>query len=63
MIKIEEIPVENIENFWSAHYEYLIRDEIIADEEDKAYFQSSQYRDTIRTHMVRKKGRHQGALQ
>ena len=36
-IRIEEIPVENIEEFWNIHIKYLIEDSIITDEEDIDY--------------------------
>lgn len=32
-VTIEEIPVERIDDFWKVHYEYLIRDGIVTDEE------------------------------
>lgn len=35
MIKIEETPVEEIEEFWKIHFEYLIQDKIISDIKDK----------------------------
>lgn len=60
MITIEEIPVERMEEFWKIHMEYLLRDEIIAeeDEEDKAYFQGDEYRGMIKAHMLREVDRH-----
>lgn len=58
MIQIEEIPVNKIEEFWPLHYHYLQEDGIIEDEEDKEYFKSSEYRETIRDHMQRDKDRH-----
>ena len=58
MIKIEEIPVENIDDFWKIHFEYLIRDEIIDSDEDKEYFQGEEYRGIIKSHMVRNKDKH-----
>lgn len=57
-MKIEEIPVERINEFWDIHYAYLINDGIITDDEDKEYFQSEEYRGTIRDHMLREKDRH-----
>lgn len=39
-IQIEEIPVEQIEEFWSIHIRYLLDDCIITDEEDIRYFQA-----------------------
>ena len=34
MIRIEEIPVDRIEEFWEIHLKYLVDDAIIEDEED-----------------------------
>ncbi|MDF2542455.1 MAG: family N-acetyltransferase [Herbinix sp.] len=58
MIQIEEIPIEKISNFWKMHYEYLIQDEIISDDEDKKYFQSDEYRSVIKEHMLRNIDKH-----
>lgn len=58
MIEIEEIPVENIEEFWKMHIKYLIDDEIITDSEDIEYFQSEEYRGIIKAHMLRDKDKH-----
>ena len=52
-IRIEEIPVERIDEFWQLHYRYLVDDGIIEDEEDKEYFEGPEYRDVIRAHMQR----------
>ena len=52
-IRIEEIPVERIEEFWQLHNRYLVDDGIIEDEEDKEYFAGSEYRDVIKAHMLR----------
>ena len=57
-IQIEEIPVEQIEEFWSIHIRYLLDDCIITDEEDIRYFQSAEYRDIIRSHMIRSIDKH-----
>ena len=38
MIKIQEIPVEHINDFWEIHIRYLIDDKIIVDKEDIDYF-------------------------
>ena len=38
MISIEEIPVENINDFWKIHLKYLVDDGIIDDPEDIEYF-------------------------
>ncbi len=58
MITIEEIPVDRIDEFWAIHWEYLIRDGIIVDEEDKTYFQGEEYRGIIKMHMQREKDPH-----
>lgn len=58
MITIEEIPVEKIDEFWKIHFEYLIRDEIVTDDEYKEYFQSEEYRGLIRSHMIREQDKH-----
>lgn len=52
-IQIEEIPVERIDEFWKIHIQYLIDDAIVTDEEDLEYFQSGEYRDVIKEHMLR----------
>ena len=58
MIEIQEIPVEQINDFWNIHFKYLVEDKIIEDEEDKEYFSGPEYRDIIKSHMVREKDRH-----
>lgn len=58
LITIEEIPVEKIDEFWKIHFEYLLLDEIISDDEDKVYFQSEEYRGLIRSHMIRELDKH-----
>lgn len=58
MIEIQEIPVEDIESFWNIHIRYLIDDEIIEDEEDVEYFQSGEYRDVLKGHMLRDHDKH-----
>lgn len=57
-IEIEEIPVERIDEFWDIHFSYLVEDDIIEDDEDQEYFQSGEYRDVIRSHMMREVDRH-----
>ena len=51
MIEIEEIPVENIEEFWRIHIKYLVEDGIVTDEEDIEYFEGDEYRETIESNM------------
>ena len=58
MIGIEEIPVQRIDEFWKIHFQYLIDDGIIEDEEDRAYFSGDEYRGIIKAHMIRKTDRH-----
>ncbi len=58
MITIEEIPVENIDDFWKIHLKYLVDDEIIDDPEDVEYFSGNEYRDIIKNHMVRDNDKH-----
>ena len=58
MIAIQEIPVEEIESFWDIHFRYLVDDGIITDEEDKEYFQSSEYRNILKGQMLYEKDRH-----
>ena len=58
MIKIEEIPIEHIEEFWKLHLRYLTDDGIIDDEEDIAYFSGAEYRDVIKAHMRRETDKH-----
>lgn len=53
MIKIEEISIENVDDFWQEQYEYLTQDGIIIDDEEKEYFQSDDYRQVIIDHMKR----------
>ncbi len=53
MIEIEEIPVEELDEFWDLHIRYLIDDGIISDAEDIAYFQSDAYRGVLTEHMLR----------
>ncbi len=57
-IRIEEIPVERIDEFWQLHYRYLVDDGIIEDEEDKEYFAGAEYRDVIKAHMQRETDKH-----
>lgn len=58
MVKIEEIPVERIKEFWDIHLKYLVDDGIISDEEDIEYFFGDEYRDIIKSHMMREIDRH-----
>ena len=58
MITIQEIPVENANEFWDAHIKYLLEDEIISDEEDIEYFSGDEYRTVIIDHMERPTDKH-----
>lgn len=57
-IKMEEISVKNISEFWEKHYEYLIQDGLVVSEWEKQYFQSRQYRQLIEDHMKRETDPH-----
>ncbi len=54
MYRIEEIPVERIDEYWSIQFRYLVDDGMITTEEEKEYFQSAEYRDILKGHMLRK---------
>lgn len=58
MIEIQEIPVEQIDDFWKIHFQYLTEDGIITDEEDREYFSGEEYRGIIKAHMLRDMDRH-----
>ena len=58
MIRIEEIPVERIEEFWGRHINYLVNDGIITDGEDIRYFTGKEYRGILENHMKRSPDRH-----
>ncbi len=58
MIRIEEIPVERIAEFWELHMRYLVDDGIIFDKEDRAYFSGREYRGILEEHMRRDTDRH-----
>jgi ribosomal protein S18 acetylase RimI-like enzyme len=53
MINIEEISLENINEFWEKHIFYLCEDKIITSDDDKAYFTSREYRGLLENHMTR----------
>lgn len=53
MIRIEEIPVERIYEFWDIQFRYLAEDGIITTDEEKEYFQGAEYRDILKGHMLR----------
>ena len=57
-ISVEEIPVENCDEFFEKHIQYLVEDEIITDEEDIEYFSGEEYRGVIREHMMREENKH-----
>ena len=58
MIRIQEIPVDRIDDFWEIHLRYLIDDAIIDAKEDIAYFSGDEYRTVIKSHMTRQTDRH-----
>lgn len=53
MIRIEEIPVERINEYWDIQFRYLVDDGMINTDEEKDYFQSPEYRDVLKGHMLR----------
>ena len=57
-ITIQEIPIEQADDFWNAHMKYLLEDEIISDEEDIEYFSGDEYRTVIIDHMERESDKH-----
>lgn len=57
-VSIEEIPVENAEEFWKLHIKYLVEDGIITDKEDIEYFSGEDYRGVIIGHMKRAEDKH-----
>ena len=56
-IEIEEIPVDDVSEFWDIHIRYLIDDGII-DDEDVEYFSGSEYRGILEEHMRRNTDKH-----
>ena len=58
MITIQEIPIEQIDDFWSIHIKYLVEDGIIEDEDDIEYFSGVEYRGIIKSHMERDIDKH-----
>src|SRR5574344_325873 len=55
MIKIEEITLADINDFWKAHIDCLLDDEMISSKEDISYFSGRRYRGLLEEHMVREK--------
>lgn len=53
MISIQEIPVERINEYWDIQFDYLVNDGMITTEEEKEYFQSVEYRNVLKGHMLR----------
>ena len=58
MIKIEEIPIGSVQDFWDIHIKYLTDDGIITDSEDIEYFTGDEYRGVLEAHMRRETDRH-----
>ena len=52
MIKIEEIPVSRIDEFFTIQYQYLIDEGILENDEEKEYFRSPEYREAIKSLMM-----------
>lgn len=57
-ITVEDITVENADEFFERHIKYLVDDGIICDDEDIAYFSGDEYRGVIKAHMARETDRH-----
>ena len=57
MIQIEEIPLKEIGAFWERHLRYLEEEDLLSDEEERAWFSGRQYRGILEEHMVRDKDR------
>ena len=55
MINIQEIPEEKIDDFWKIQFKYLVDDGIITEDDEKEYFQSAEYREVLKGHMLREK--------
>lgn len=53
MVIIQEIPVARINDFWNIQFQYLVDDGMITEDEEKAYYQSAEYRDVLKGHMLR----------
>ena len=53
MLRIEDIPVEKSDEYWSIQFRYLVDDGMISTEDEKEYFQSSAYRNVLTGHMTR----------
>ena len=52
MIRIEEIPVSRIDEFFTIQYQYLIDEGILENDEEKEYFRSPEYREAIKSLMI-----------
>ena len=48
MVIIQEIPVARINDFWNIQFQYLVDDGMITEDEEKAYYQSAEYRDVLK---------------
>ena len=57
-VRVEEIPVGKLDEFWPLHIRYLTEDGIITDEEDAEYFSGQEYRGILEAHMRRDRDRH-----
>lgn len=53
MIEINEIKIQDINEFWELHIKYLIEDEMLQSEEERSYFSGKEYRTILEEHMVR----------
>lgn len=39
MIAIQEIPIENIDDFWKIHMKYLVEDRIVTESDRAVYYE------------------------
>ncbi len=58
MIRIKEVSLDKIEDFWKEHLKYLVDDEIVTDIDELDYFSGAEYRGTLERHMERKIDKH-----
>ncbi len=54
MIEIREITIQNINEFWDLHIQYLTETGMIYDQDELSFFSGRTYRSLLEEHMVRK---------
>lgn len=52
-MKIQEIGIHALQEFWNKHIRYLVEDNILRDIEKKEYFEGDAYRGILKVHMLR----------